>query len=327
MPTIPTLSLVVLIFSLLFTLFSRPSCQAIEVLTQPATEDDSRILLLTAHPDDECMFFAPTLLGLLAQSTASSESPKIPEVFSLCLSVGNADGLGNVRRDELGRSLDVLGVPSSRRWVVDRSDLQDNFTAQWDYGTIAEVVRPYVVENRITAILTFDGYGISGHPNHVSLPQGVVRMLSAFPSSIDGNTGASLQPRLFTLVSVPLLQKYTGPAASIQSKTASAASTALRTLRGRLARAEAPTIFPAKSSEDGRTRSSVGKRDSEGGARPGPVFVAGMREYVMALRAMMQHRSQLVWFRWLYVTFSRYMWVNDWVEVVPPSSTHSAASV
>ncbi|KAH9933038.1 uncharacterized protein B0H18DRAFT_985248 [Fomitopsis serialis] len=34
---------------------------------------------------------------------------------------GNADGLGNMRRDELGRSLDVLGVPSSRRWVEDRS--------------------------------------------------------------------------------------------------------------------------------------------------------------------------------------------------------------
>ena len=32
------------------------------------------------------------------------------------------------------------------------SDLQDNFTAQWDYATIAEVVRPYVVENDITTV-------------------------------------------------------------------------------------------------------------------------------------------------------------------------------
>jgi N-acetylglucosaminylphosphatidylinositol deacetylase len=22
-----------------------------------------------------------------------------------------------------------------------------------------------------------------------------------------------------------------------------------------------------------------------------------------------------VWFRWLYVSFSRYMWVNEWLEV------------
>jgi N-acetylglucosaminylphosphatidylinositol deacetylase len=34
---------------------------------KPVTIDsDSRILLLTAHPDDECFFFAPTLLSLSA---------------------------------------------------------------------------------------------------------------------------------------------------------------------------------------------------------------------------------------------------------------------
>jgi len=38
-------------------------------------------------------------------------------------------------------------------------------------------------------------------------------------------------------------------------------------------------------------------------------------DYLTALRAMRQHWSQLVWFRWLYVLFSKYMWVNEWVEV------------
>lgn len=52
-----------------------------------------------------------------------------------------------------------------------------------------------------------------------------------------------------------------------------------------------------------------------------PVFVSGVGGYRTALRAMQQHRSQLVWFRWLYVSFSRYMWVNEWVEVLPPSHT------
>lgn len=31
-------------------------------------DSNSRILLLTAHPDDECFFFAPTLLALSAQT-------------------------------------------------------------------------------------------------------------------------------------------------------------------------------------------------------------------------------------------------------------------
>lgn len=30
---------------------------------------------------------------------------------------------------------------------------------------------------------------------------------------------------------------------------------------------------------------------------------------------MWQHWSQLVWFRWFYVFFSRYMWVNEWAEI------------
>ena len=39
-----------------------------------------RVLLVIAHPDDESMFFAPTVLGLRAQ--------RIP-VFILCLSTGS----------------------------------------------------------------------------------------------------------------------------------------------------------------------------------------------------------------------------------------------
>ncbi|EPT02193.1 hypothetical protein FOMPIDRAFT_1083095, partial [Fomitopsis schrenkii] len=259
------------------------------------TGEPTRILLLTAHPDDECMFFAPTLLGLAKSVHRVSGPDRLLEIFSLCLSVGNADGLGTIRRDELGRSLDVLGVPSSRRWVEDRSDLQDNFTAQWDYDTIAAVIRPYVVDNGITTILTFDAYGISGHPNHVSLAYGAERLLSALPSPASGSISPPARPRLFTLVSVPLLQKYTGPWAAILSRADFVA-------RARSVLTQTPISLAQKSAGDR-------------GARPGPTFVAGVREYVTALRAMMQHRSQLVWFRWLYVAFSRYMWVNDWVEI------------
>ena len=86
---------------------------------------DANILLLTAHPDDECMFFAPTLTALLrpdssgSQSAENSHFQNDPRVFSLCLSIGNADGLGEARREELSRSLDVLGIDKSRRWSID----------------------------------------------------------------------------------------------------------------------------------------------------------------------------------------------------------------
>jgi N-acetylglucosaminylphosphatidylinositol deacetylase len=70
----------------------------------------TRVLLVTAHPDDECMFFAPTILTLVARKV---------EVHSLCLSVGDQDGLGDIRRSELEKSLDVLGISKDKRMVVD----------------------------------------------------------------------------------------------------------------------------------------------------------------------------------------------------------------
>ena len=51
---------------------------------------------------------------------------------------------------------------------------------------------------------------------------------------------------------------------------------------------------------------------------PIPVFVSGFDGYLLALKSMYQHQSQLVWFRWLYAVFSRYMWVNEWLEMDIP---------
>lgn len=69
------------------------------------------ILLVTAHPDDEAMFFAPTILSLTRKTSVN--------LFHLCLSSGNADGLGETRKVELRNSLDVLGIHREKRWTVD----------------------------------------------------------------------------------------------------------------------------------------------------------------------------------------------------------------
>lgn len=42
-------------------------------------------------------------------------------------------------------------------------------------------------------------------------------------------------------------------------------------------------------------------------------FISTPLSYLISHKAMRQHKSQLVWFRWLYVTFSRYMFINDLV--------------
>jgi N-acetylglucosaminylphosphatidylinositol deacetylase len=101
---------------MLFILLPFLSVLIAALLTQPLkantdsafAHDTARILLVTAHPDDECLFFAPTILALNSSN-----------LYSLCLSTGDADGLGEIRVGELGHSLDVLGIDKTRRWVVD----------------------------------------------------------------------------------------------------------------------------------------------------------------------------------------------------------------
>eukprot|EP01048_Picozoa_sp_COSAG05_P013051 COSAG05_NODE_1354_length_5108_cov_24.726692_2_plen_102_part_00 len=59
-----------------------------------------RILLVTAHPDDETMFFGPMLL---------SRQPG-QKIFIYCLSTGNADGLGETRKKELMAATAALWI-------------------------------------------------------------------------------------------------------------------------------------------------------------------------------------------------------------------------
>lgn len=63
----------------------------------------ARILLLIAHPDDEAMFFAPTVQALCRPGQGN-------HVKILCLSTGDADGLGETRKREIRDSAKRLGV-------------------------------------------------------------------------------------------------------------------------------------------------------------------------------------------------------------------------
>ncbi|KAF8916471.1 putative deacetylase LmbE-like domain-containing protein, partial [Mucidula mucida] len=250
------------------------------------------VLFVTAHPDDECMFFAPTILGL--QSIAQP-----PDIHVLSLSFGNADGLGETRHKEFQSSLDNLGIPEGHKHILDHPyvslELQDNMTAKWNPEIISNLF-PAMSKNQanIDQILTFDRKGVSGHANHKSIFHGVRRYAQS----------RTVPPKLYALISVPTLTKYTSILAPVQAKFdlygirlwRTVDTTALRVLR------------------------LIGLAEEEGKKIPlsnsMPVFVSGVNEFVTAHKAMRAHRSQLVWFRWLYVLFSRYMWVNEWQEIV-----------
>jgi len=56
------------------------------------------VTLVVAHPDDECMFFSPAMESIRRYCSKNSESLRMTLV---CLSTGDAFGLGRVRAKEL----------------------------------------------------------------------------------------------------------------------------------------------------------------------------------------------------------------------------------
>ncbi|XP_055432410.1 N-acetylglucosaminyl-phosphatidylinositol de-N-acetylase isoform X1 [Bubalus kerabau] len=244
----------------------------------------SRTLLVTAHPDDEAMFFAPTILGLARLRH---------QLFLLCFSAGNYYNQGEIRKKELLQSCDVLGIPLSNVMIIENRDFPDDPDVRWDPERAADVLLRHVEANGIKLVVTFDEGGVSGHSNHVAL-NAAVRTLHAEGKLPKGCS-------VLTLQSVNLLRKYL----------------CLLDLPCSLLLAR-DTLFvltqceAAQAQVTGEARSGCGS-ECAGGRRqmeraeppaPEPLLLSPQR-------AMSCHRSQLLWFRRLYMLFSRYMRINS----------------
>ena len=73
----------------------------------PNTLRQARNILFTiAHPDDESLFFTPSVTSVLQRSEVKGRG------HLLVMSSGNNYGLGQIRREELKGSCDALGLIS-----------------------------------------------------------------------------------------------------------------------------------------------------------------------------------------------------------------------
>ncbi|XP_048233519.1 N-acetylglucosaminyl-phosphatidylinositol de-N-acetylase isoform X2 [Ricinus communis] len=172
---------------------SSNSSPKISFLNNGAAPCKKNVLLVIAHPDDESMFFSPTINYLISGGH---------NLYILCLSIGNADGLGNARKHELYQACVILKVPLQQVKVLDHPNLQDGFGQVWDHNFLAKIMEEEVSTNDIDVVITFDKHGISGHCNHCDVHYGVSKLLHAnFQRSIEA----------WELVSTNILRKYSGP--------------------------------------------------------------------------------------------------------------------
>ncbi|KAL8691129.1 MAG: hypothetical protein Q9218_003581 [Villophora microphyllina] len=249
---------------------------------------NKKICLLIAHPDDEAMFFSPTLLALTAPELGN-------HLKILCLSNGNADGHGQVREKELMASAELLGLRSREDvLVLDSPNFVDGMDTKWDKEKVAEVLRqafsppsqPKKTSGddaptaTIDTLVTFDRYGVSSHPNHIALYHGAKSWLNGL---MKGRQGWRCPVELHTLTSVSILRKYL-----------SFLDASMTMLLG----------FLSGMKASGRQDKGEGQRQA--------LFVNDMLQWRQGQKAMTSaHKSQMIWFRWGWITFGRYMVVND----------------
>ncbi|KAL9000314.1 MAG: hypothetical protein Q9169_001031 [Polycauliona sp. 2 TL-2023] len=247
------------------------------------------IVLLIAHPDDEAMFFSPTLLALTAPNSGN-------HVKILCLSNGNADGLGKTREKELMASGETLGLRSRDDiLVLDSPNFVDGMSTVWEVEKVADVLsQAFSPEQQkrkkqtkddapkatINALITFDRSGVSSHPNHIALYHGARSWLNGL---MKDKESWRCPVELHTLTSISILRKYLGFLDASMTM-------ALGFLTG------------LKDS----------RKQGDDGGRKQALFVSNMSQWRQGQKAMTRaHRSQMRWFRWGWITFGRYMVVND----------------
>lgn len=122
------------------------------------------VCLIIAHPDDECMFFAPIIRQLSKQAAT--------RIHVLCLTIGDFYGKGSQRVAELHASCQNLIPNCSDVTISDRLPDTSQQNA-WDMNLCQNLIREHVNKHSIDLIVTFDSYGVSGHTNHRSTHQAI----------------------------------------------------------------------------------------------------------------------------------------------------------
>ena len=70
-----------------------------------------------------------------------------------------------------------LGIDEDDVYNVVNPKLMDGPLNTWDVSLIASLVEDFVKSADIGMVVSFDGYGVSGHPNHIAVSKGVVKFV------------------------------------------------------------------------------------------------------------------------------------------------------
>ena len=129
----------VLILAIIFEYLKKRKMNAMFEVNDIKTDFDKigSVLLIIAHPDDEIMFWTPTIKAFIANNI---------KMKILCLSNGNYDGLGEIREKEFDNVSRALNFPDNQ--ILNIPELQDNIKQKWNPSIVSEQIEEFLKENQ-----------------------------------------------------------------------------------------------------------------------------------------------------------------------------------
>jgi len=235
-------------------------------------QNQYRLLLIVAHPDDECLFFSPSLRVLQKQYHV--------HLSLLVFSRGNHVGLGDIRARELLGSCRILNIPKERCLSLDLPNIQDNPKVWWPEKQLIPIINEYINKWSIDVLVSFDQQGISGHINHKSIAS-AVRILSQ-------NKNNTMIKMSYELKSVSILRKYS----SLLDFILIFISNIPRLLHSLLSYLIPFNLISSPN-------------------RSYMLLINTPNDYMVSRAAFASHQSQYNWDRHIYLIASRYMFINE----------------
>lgn len=157
---------------------------------------NSTVYFVIGHPDDEVMFFSPSIVEI-------SKPKHGNHVRLVCFSRGDAVHLsfGDIRSQELRTSARIIGIADLDVIILD--GYKDGMDIEWSPEDVANSLSAIIntKDRGDVSVITFDEHGVSNHPNHISLYHGTKEF---FRKNV---SGANF--RLYVLKSLNFWEKYT----------------------------------------------------------------------------------------------------------------------
>lgn len=258
----------------------------------PLPIQNSTVYFVIGHPDDEVMFFAPTLVEVAKPKHNN-------HVKLVCFSRGDAvdKSMGAIRSQELRNSARIFGLDFADVHVLD--NYADGMDVNWSPQDISDSLNEIVdiSESAKSVIVTFDEIGVSNHPNHILLFHGCKRFFEVV-------VHPKIQAKPFKNTTLYVLKSL-----SFWEKYSFTLLTNIELLVDFFSRFFLSNIL--------KVNINISFFDSFASKQlPSIKVYSDLNMLSLSYAAMAYgHFSQMVWFRYGWLVFSRYLTFNHLTQV------------